>query len=290
MRQRDSGEGFVSRTRLFHTQAGESIEVLRAVLANPLTTEADIQAVLAEQVQLGAQLEQEAAGLFDLFAERVLCSPQSIALYEGEQAISFARLAEKVSRISHQLRRAQIKPGTILGLAAERSEAYMAGMLAIIQVGGCFMPLDPNYPAERLRALSPFNGAARLVPLAACCDLLASTAGVGLGLVAAGASGGEGEVVAARAWGLLGAADTAVLVASGDAAVLAGADVAACGLLASTSAVVSLLLGATVASGAGRPCAFGDSAQARPVQRQRIRPRKRLLVFGRWRSNAEHFF
>ncbi len=151
MRQRDSGEGFVSRTRLFHTQAGESIEVLRAVLANPLTTETDIQAVLAEQVQLGAQLEQEAAGLFDLFAERVLCSPQSIALYEGEQAISFARLAEKVSRISHQLRRAQIKPGTILGLAAERSEAYMAGMLAIIQVGGCFMPLDPNYPAERLR-------------------------------------------------------------------------------------------------------------------------------------------
>lgn len=151
MRQRDSGEGFVSRTRLFHTRAGESIEVLRAVLANPLTTEADIQAVLAEQQMLGAQLEQEAAGLFDLFAERVLCSPQSIALYEGQQAITFARLAEKVTRISHQLRRAQITPGTIVGLAAERSEAYMAGMLAIIQVGGCFMPLDPSYPLERLR-------------------------------------------------------------------------------------------------------------------------------------------
>ena len=59
MRQRDTGEGFVSRTRLFHTQAGESIEVLRAVLANPLTTEADIQAVLAEQLKLGAQLSRK---------------------------------------------------------------------------------------------------------------------------------------------------------------------------------------------------------------------------------------
>lgn len=151
MRQRDTGEGFVSRTRLFHTQAGESIEVLRAVLANPLTTEADIQAVLAEQLKLGAQLEQEATGLFDLFAERVLCSPQATALYVGDVAISYARLAEKVTRISHHLRRAQIAAGTVVGLAAERSEAYVAGMLAIIQVGACFMPLDPSYPLERLR-------------------------------------------------------------------------------------------------------------------------------------------
>ncbi len=155
MRQRDGGEGFVSRTRLFHTrahtQAGESIEVLRAVLANPLTTEADIKAVLDEQLRLGEALEQEAAGLFDLFAERVLCSPQAVALFDGGQAISYARLAQKVTRITHQLRRAQILPGTIVGLAAERSEAYMAGMLAIIQVGACFMPLDPSYPAERLR-------------------------------------------------------------------------------------------------------------------------------------------
>ncbi|HEY6527077.1 MAG TPA: amino acid adenylation domain-containing protein [Cellvibrionaceae bacterium] len=151
MRQRDAGNSFVSRTRLFHTQAGESIEVLRAVLANPLTSEADIQAVLGEQAQLGDQLEQEAAGLFDLFAERVLCSPQTVALYEHGQAINYARLAEKVTRVTLQLRRAQIAPGTIIGLAAERSEAYMAGMLAIIQVGACFMPLDPGYPAERLR-------------------------------------------------------------------------------------------------------------------------------------------
>lgn len=150
MRQRDYGEGFVSRTRLFHTQAGESIEVLRAVLANPLTTETDIQAVLFEQANLGAQLESEAAGLFDLFAERVLCSPQAVALYQQGQSISYARLAEKVTRICLQLRRAQIAPGTIVGLATERSEAYMAGMLAIIQVGACFMPLDPSYPTERL--------------------------------------------------------------------------------------------------------------------------------------------
>lgn len=179
MRQRDTGEGFVSRTRLFHTQAGESIEVLRAVLANPLTTEADILAVLQEQLQVAAQLEQEAAGLFDLFAERVLCSPHSIALYEQDQAITYARLAEKVTRISHQLRRAQIAPGTVVGLAAERSEAYMAGMLAIIQVGACFMPLDPSYPAERLRymladAAAPLvlvdaKGAAALQGLCARC-------------------------------------------------------------------------------------------------------------------------
>jgi glutamate decarboxylase len=54
--QRQAGESFVSRTTLHLTRHGveRPITALRAVLANPLTTETDIDAVLNEQIYLAA--------------------------------------------------------------------------------------------------------------------------------------------------------------------------------------------------------------------------------------------
>ena len=59
--QRDRGASFVSRTTLTNTKYGPASPVvcLRAVLANPLTTHADLRAVLDEQVALGEQLSAD---------------------------------------------------------------------------------------------------------------------------------------------------------------------------------------------------------------------------------------
>ncbi|HEY9874782.1 MAG TPA: putative pyridoxal-dependent aspartate 1-decarboxylase, partial [Candidatus Obscuribacterales bacterium] len=56
--QRQAGEAFVSRTTLENTYYGQGIAIvaLRAILANPLTTEADIEAVLNDQIQIAAKL------------------------------------------------------------------------------------------------------------------------------------------------------------------------------------------------------------------------------------------
>jgi hypothetical protein len=57
-----AAQSFISRTTVSHTRWGAEppVVALRAVLANPLTTREDLLAVLAEQVQLGQQLEATA--------------------------------------------------------------------------------------------------------------------------------------------------------------------------------------------------------------------------------------
>ena len=56
--QRHAGHSFVSRTKLDASCYGEAtpLAALRAVIANPLTTESDIDAVLDEQVKIAAEL------------------------------------------------------------------------------------------------------------------------------------------------------------------------------------------------------------------------------------------
>lgn len=60
-RQRDAGRTFASRTTLRYTRHGENvpITVLRAILANPLTTEAHIDGMLEDQAEIGADLSGE---------------------------------------------------------------------------------------------------------------------------------------------------------------------------------------------------------------------------------------
>jgi glutamate decarboxylase len=58
--QREAGKTFVSRTRLRVAQYGEELTVLRVVLANPLTTDEILAAVLAEQCEIVQQPEIQA--------------------------------------------------------------------------------------------------------------------------------------------------------------------------------------------------------------------------------------
>jgi glutamate decarboxylase len=58
--QREAGKTFVSRTRLRVPRYGEEVTVLRVVLANPLTTDEILQAILAEQCEIAQHPEIEA--------------------------------------------------------------------------------------------------------------------------------------------------------------------------------------------------------------------------------------
>ena len=58
--QREDGKTFVSRTRLRMARYGEELTVLRVVLANPLTTDEILAAVLAEQCEIVQQPEIQA--------------------------------------------------------------------------------------------------------------------------------------------------------------------------------------------------------------------------------------
>ncbi|MBK6592496.1 MAG: AMP-binding protein [Burkholderiales bacterium] len=74
----------------------------------------------------------------------------SAALEYSGGTISYSELDAWSARLADELRRAGVRAGHRVGLSGERSPALIAGMLAILETGAAYVPLDPAYPTERL--------------------------------------------------------------------------------------------------------------------------------------------
>jgi amino acid adenylation domain-containing protein len=88
--------------------------------------------------------------LHEMFLEQVERSPAETALVWEGGAMSFAELAGRVHRLAQRLRRLGVGPETRVGLCAERSPEMVTGILAVLEAGGAYIPLEPSYPRERL--------------------------------------------------------------------------------------------------------------------------------------------
>ncbi|NUR82675.1 MAG: amino acid adenylation domain-containing protein, partial [Nonomuraea sp.] len=77
--------------------------------------------------------------------------PDAVALtFEGAD-VTFADLDRRANRIAHRLRAMGVRPGQPVGICAERSVEMVAGLLGILKAGGAYLPIDPSYPAQRVR-------------------------------------------------------------------------------------------------------------------------------------------
>jgi amino acid adenylation domain-containing protein len=86
----------------------------------------------------------------DLFARAAARWPERCAVEWEGTTLTYAELDLRVRRLAARLRRRGVGPDIAVGLCAERSPDLVAGMLAILEAGGCYLPLDPDYPQERL--------------------------------------------------------------------------------------------------------------------------------------------
>ena len=85
-----------------------------------------------------------------LFEKQVLKSPNAIAtVYEG-QKLTYKQLDEKSNQLANYLREKGVKDETFVPICVERSLNMIVGILAIIKAGGVYVPVDPNYPQERV--------------------------------------------------------------------------------------------------------------------------------------------
>lgn len=67
-----------------------------------------------------------------------------------EQSISFQELDQRANQIAHRLQQLGVGPESLVGLSLERSLDIVIGILGILKAGGAFVPIDPNYPSERI--------------------------------------------------------------------------------------------------------------------------------------------
>ena len=99
----------------------------------------------------------------ELFARRVADEPDALALVDGGKRWTYAELQGRVQTLAARLRALGARPGELVGLACERSADMVAALLAILETGAAYLPLDPEYPEERVRFLLDDANAIALV-------------------------------------------------------------------------------------------------------------------------------
>lgn len=68
-------------------------------------------------------------------------------------ALPIKSFDERANQLTHYLRSVGVGPEVVVGLCLERSLEMIAGILGILKAGGAYLPLDKNYPAERITYL-----------------------------------------------------------------------------------------------------------------------------------------
>ncbi|HEU0079849.1 MAG TPA: condensation domain-containing protein, partial [Longimicrobiaceae bacterium] len=124
----------------------------------------------------------------ELFAEQAARTPDAVAVTSGSAVLTYAELDRRSDALARALLERGVRPETPVGLCVERSAEMVAAVLGILKAGGAFVPLDPQYPAERLAFMLEDSGARLLLTDGAAGNRLAGFAGETLWL-----DGAEGE-------------------------------------------------------------------------------------------------
>ncbi|GLZ28595.1 hypothetical protein Lesp02_07850 [Lentzea sp. NBRC 105346] len=90
------------------------------------------------------------ASLSQLFEAQVLRTPDAPALVFAGGSISFAELNERANRLARLLVDRGAGPERIVAVKLPRSVDIIVTELAVAKTGAAFLPVDPNYPAERI--------------------------------------------------------------------------------------------------------------------------------------------
>ena len=90
------------------------------------------------------------ATVHQLISEQAARSPQACAvLFEG-QSLSYDGLERRSNQLAHHLRDLGLEPNQTVALCHERSTDMLVGLLGVLKAGGAYIPVDPDYPAERI--------------------------------------------------------------------------------------------------------------------------------------------
>jgi amino acid adenylation domain-containing protein len=127
----------------------------------PLTTLYERQQITAWGA--GERLLIENATVVQQFERRVTQSPTKTAVSYEEQSIEYSQLNVRANQLARQLCDVGAGPGIVVGICLDRSIELIIALLAVLKSGAAYLPLDPEFPAERLAFMLGDSGAGILL-------------------------------------------------------------------------------------------------------------------------------
>ncbi|MGW0838496.1 amino acid adenylation domain-containing protein, partial [Streptomyces prunicolor] len=152
--------------RLLHSCLDNLVTALEGHSGTPLTAvdilgEAERHQLLAEWNDTAMPVE--AATVPELFAAQVARTPDAVALVYGDVELSYAEVAAKANQLARYLQGLGIGHGSVVGVCLPRGVDLLVALLAVLNTGAAYVPLDPEYPADRLEFMLSDSGAQAIV-------------------------------------------------------------------------------------------------------------------------------
>ncbi|HEY7768546.1 amino acid adenylation domain-containing protein, partial [Longimicrobium sp.] len=99
------------------------------------------------------------ASIHQLFEAQAGRTPNAVAVAWGAEELTYRELDARANRLAHHLAGLGVGPESRVGLRLERSVENVVATLAVLKAGGCCVPVDTSYPAERMELMLADSGA-----------------------------------------------------------------------------------------------------------------------------------
>ncbi|MGH9823071.1 MAG: non-ribosomal peptide synthetase, partial [Blastocatellia bacterium] len=136
---------------------GHLLRLLEGITAGPgrrcstfgLLPEAEQQLLLLEWSGMGAR-GQSFICVHEVFEAQAAQIPAAIAAAYGPEHLTYGALNGRANQLAHHLLNLGVGADVLVGISMDRSPEMIIGLLGILKAGGAYLPLDADYPTERL--------------------------------------------------------------------------------------------------------------------------------------------
>ena len=122
----------------------------QSIWSVPLLTTDEEHQLLVEWNDTQADRAAQPASVTRWFEQQVERTPDAAALTAGSVTLTYRELNARANQLAHHLRRLGVERETLVGVYLERSAEMIVALLATLKAGGSYVPLNPEYPRQRL--------------------------------------------------------------------------------------------------------------------------------------------
>ncbi len=133
------------------------LNLLEAAVDNPYQSIAELPILSAVEFKKTVEEWNDTRGAFpaekrinELFVAQAQSIPEAIALVTADEQLTYEQLLQKVNHLQKSLRFEGIGPGDRIGIYLTRSPRMIISVLAVLQLGAIYVPIDSTYPRERI--------------------------------------------------------------------------------------------------------------------------------------------
>ena len=145
------------------------LRLLEAAVKNPGAPLSELDILSEEEKNVLLELARppriynESLCIHNMFEQTAEKTPSAVALRVADEALTYETLNKQANQLAHYLLQNGLQSGQFVGVCAERSSGMLVSLLAVLKAGGIYLPLDPNYPADRLNYMLEDSGADFLI-------------------------------------------------------------------------------------------------------------------------------